>query len=52
MRKGACEMMIYKNKLTLFGGYGDPLALSQLSQWDRGYTNELHTFDLEEGDLS
>ena len=49
-RKGACDMVIYKNKLILFGGHGHPLASTQPAQWDGRYTNELHTFDLEEGE--
>ena len=49
-RKSGCDMVIYKNKLVLFGGYGDPLASTQPAQWNGSYTNELHTFDLEEGE--
>ena len=49
-RKYGCDMVIYKNKLILFGGYGDPLASTQPAQWNGKYTNELHTFDLEEGE--
>ena len=50
-RKGACEMVVYKNLLILFGGYGDPPASTQQpAQWDGMYTNELHTFDLKEGE--
>ena len=45
-----CGMVIYKNKLILFGGHGHPLASTQPAQWDGRYTNELHTFDLEEGE--
>ena len=50
-------MIVYGKKLLLFGGYGFP---SHPSQPDfvksscftdgRGWTNELHSFDLEEGE--
>ena len=49
-RKMGCEMVIYKNRLILFGGYGDPLGSTLPAQWDGNYTNELHAFDLEEGE--
>ena len=50
-RKRACDNMVtYKNKLILFGGFGDPLASTQPAQWHGKFTNELHTFDVEEGE--
>ena len=48
-KKVACEMVTYKNKLIVFGGYGVPSSFNQPSQWDGKFTNELHTFDLKEG---
>ena len=38
-KKAGCGMLTYDSKLVLFGGYGDG-----------GYTNELHLFDLKEGE--
>ena len=48
-RKSGCEMVIYNNKLVLFGGTGDP-PLASTPHWDGRCTNELHTFDLKEGE--
>ena len=57
MKKVGCRMVVYGRKLILFGGYGVP---SHPSQQDfvkssrltdgSGWTNELHSFDLEEGE--
>ena len=49
-RKGGCEMVAYQNKLILFGGYGVPPTSTQSAQWDGEMTNELHTFDVEDGE--
>ena len=50
-------MVVYGRKLILFGGYGVPSHPSQQdfvknsrSTKGRGWTNELHSFDLEEGE--
>jgi hypothetical protein len=52
-------MISYNSKLVLFGGYGYPSGPTQSraefvedSKWadGRGWTNELNTFDLEEGE--
>ncbi len=59
MRKSGCGMVAYKSSLVVFGGYGAPsgptppgaeLILSTKYTDSRGWTNELHTFDLEEGE--
>lgn len=57
MKKFGCRMIAYGRKLLLLGGHGIP---SHPSQSDfvkdskhtdgRGWTNELHSFDLEEGE--
>lgn len=59
MSKAGCRMIAYQDReLVLFGGYGFP-KLSQPGAefiedtWcsdDGGWTNELHTFDLENGE--
>lgn len=56
-RKVGCTMVVYGNKLVLFGGYGFPCGPTQPgaefiksgTNADRGWTNELHTFDLKKG---
>ena len=56
MRKSECGMVTYGNMLILFGGYGVPSGptqpgaqfLEDIDGW--GCTNELHTFDLKEGE--
>ena len=59
MRKSACGMVVYKNELVVFGGYGIPSASIQpgsqfvpsLVQCDgSGWTNEMHLFDLDAGE--
>ncbi len=59
MRKTGCGMVAYKSSLVLFGGYGVPSGptppgaeFAQNTRYTdgRGWTNELHTFDLEEGE--
>lgn len=60
MKKSACGMVAYDSKLVLFGGYGSPSGPIQRgaeliknvgrSTNVRGWTNELHVFDLKEGE--
>ena len=59
MKKSGCRMISYGKKLLLFGGDGIPSGPAQpgsqlvkiTSHSDgREWTNELHTFDLEEGE--
>ena len=59
MRKYACGMITYGKKLVLFGGCGFPSGPTQPgAQFVRdircndgiGWTNELHMFDLEDGE--
>ena len=59
MWKSACEMIAHDSKLVLFGGYGVPsgpiqpgaefIKSSRFTD-GRGWTNEVHTFDLKEGE--
>ena len=58
-RKDECGMVAHDNKLVLFGGYGSPSGPTQpgaefikSSRFTdgRGWTNEVHTFDLKEGE--
>lgn len=62
MKITGCGMLIYSGKVVLFGGYGlQPTGSTQPgakfvegsshSGWTYGWTNELHIFDLEEGEL-
>jgi hypothetical protein len=59
MRKIGCGLISYDGKLVLFGGYGYPsgptpsgadFIRDRMSTDGRGYTNELHIFDLKEGE--
>ena len=59
MRKAGCQMVSYGSNLVLFGGYGFPSGPTQPgaefvkhSEYTdgRGWTNELHTFDLIKGE--
>ena len=59
MRKAGCKMVAYDSNLVLFGGYGIPSGPTQpgtefvkSSNYTdgRGWTNELHTFDLIKGE--
>ena len=59
MRKSACGMIAHDSKLVLFGGYGYPSGPTQPGAEfikdsrftdGRGWTNEVHTFDLKEGE--
>jgi N-acetylneuraminic acid mutarotase len=61
MRKRGSRMVTYDNKLVLLGGYGYPTGPTQPGAeyvMDSsctsgvGWTNELHTFDLQEGELT
>ena len=45
MKKDGCGMIKHDNSLHLFGGYGYPV-----NPWFNYYTNEMHTFSLEEGE--
>ena len=59
MRKMGCGMVAHDSKLVLFGGYGFPsgpiqpgaefIKNSRFTD-GRGWTNEVHTFDLKEGE--
>ena len=60
MRKRGSKMISHKENLICFGGRGIPSALHQLqSQFildnyyddGRGWTNELHSFNLKEGEV-
>lgn len=59
MRKGGCGMVAYSDQLVLFGGYGIPSGPTQpgsefvKSKYSDsgGWTNELHVFDLKEGEF-
>ena len=59
MRKGWCGMVAHDSKLVLFGGYGIPSGPTQSgaefienSRYTdgRGWTNDVHIFDLKEGE--
>ena len=59
MRKVGCGMVAHDSKLVLFGGYGYPSGPTQPgAEFTRssrftdgvGWTNEVHTFDLKEGE--
>ena len=59
MRKSGCRMVSYGSNLVLFGGYGIPsgptqpgaeFVKSSMYTDGRGWTNELHTFDLIKGE--
>ena len=59
MRKSVCGMIAHDSKLVLFGGYGIPSGPTQQGAEfiknstytdGRGWTNEVHTFDLKEGE--
>ena len=50
-----CGIVFYKNKLFLFGGYGysthpGPEFIRSWEYSSRGWSNELHCFDLQEGE--
>ena len=50
-RKTGCRMIAYSKTLLIFGGYGRPSVPTQPgAQWERECTNELHTFEVEEGE--
>ena len=59
MRKSGCGMVSYLDKLILFGGYGIPSGPTQPGAQfiknskytdGRGWTNELHMFDVQKGE--
>ena len=59
MKKESCGVVAHDSKLVLFGGYGFPSGPTQpgaefikSSRFTdgRGWTNEVHTFDLKEGE--
>ena len=59
MRKVSCGMVAHDSKLVLFGGYGYPSGPTQPGAEfikdskftdGRGWTNEVHTFNLKEGE--
>ena len=58
MRKTVCGIIYYNNSLIIYGGYGIPYSELQAgSQFvrsttfkdGRGWTNEIHTFNISEG---
>ena len=50
-KKTRCRMVCYKQKLVLFGGHCDTTGPTQPgARYEAQYTNELHTFDLNEGE--
>ena len=60
MRKQNCGMIVHGNRLLLFGGYGllsgpiqpgSEFAVDMKHADDSGWTNELHMFDLKEGEV-
>ncbi len=61
MKKQSCGMVAYDSQLMLFGGYGIPSGPIQQPGskfvWNdeytdgRGWSNELHTFSLQEGEF-
>ena len=51
MRKSRCGMVANDSKLVLFGGYGFPSGPTQPgAEFNGGWTDEVHTFDLKEGE--
>ena len=56
MSKGVSGMVSYKGQLILFGGYGTPSGPTQPGTqfighgYSCGWTNELHSFNLKEGE--
>lgn len=60
MGKTGCRMIIFDGKLLIFGGYGIPSGPTQPESEfiennrftdGRGWTNELHSFNLKEGEV-
>ena len=50
-KKTGCGMVTNGKTLVLFGGRGDPSGPTQPGAWwDERWTNELHTFNVEEGE--
>ena len=51
MKKEGCRMIAYNKSLLLFGGYCDPsYPIQPGSELISNCTNELHSFNLEEGE--
>ena len=59
MRKGGCGMVSHDNHLLILGGYGAPSGPTQpgaefikdsRSTGGLGWTNEVHSYDLKEGE--
>ncbi len=56
VKKAGCRMVTYEDKLFLFGGYGysssqqPGMVESFKNSWYHGWTDELHQFDLQEGE--
>ena len=51
IKKRDCGMVSYNRCLVIFGGFGyAPTQPQPGSSYSRGCTNELHTFDLLEGE--
>ena len=59
MKKGGCDMIVWGEKLILFGGYGIPSSPTQPgadfikdAKYSQGWTNEMHVFNLRGGKSS
>ena len=51
VKKYGCGMVSYHRSLIIFGGRGDaPTQPQPGASYSDGWTNELHTFDLLEGE--
>ena len=60
MKKDGCSMIYYNNSLVIFGGFcistgevqaGSQFIKSTVSKKGRGWTNEIHKFNISEGTL-
>ena len=59
MPKSACGMIAFGNSLGVFGGYGVPRGPTELQSFikntistlGRGWTNELHIYNISEGNM-
>ena len=57
MPKSGCGMIAFANGLGVFGGYGVPRGPTEPKSFirstdDNGWTNELHVYNLSQGNLS